>query len=188
MERIKLNFSETIHKVMLGEQEIEIKPWIEADEALYIISDVLEKTRQNILNKSDDHIVLYWAIAQMNMLIAQFATNIDLEDVDIESLGKTGIFKLLEENVTNYNMIKDMVIVGLEMLFNGLILDKLSDVASLDDLENANDKIEKYMTSNENSDKVKSLIEVMLANNPRLASELDKMNTPGDGKDGGNEK
>jgi hypothetical protein len=89
-------------------------------------------------------------------------------------LGSAGIFNIVKEKVLNYDNIKSAVISVLGMIGDGLIISQLGNVASLDDLEKAQTQIDDYMNNKETSDKMKELIEVMLANNPKVADELEK--------------
>ena len=75
------------------------------------------------------------------------------------------------------------------MIGNGLIIEQLGNIASLDDLQKAENQIEDYMHNDEYSDKIKGLIEVMLANNPKVADELEKtLEANGDDADNGDKK
>lgn len=184
--KLKTNKLETI-KHTIDEQVIEITPWVEASKAIYIIDECCKMAKNMIKDKNDDSVVLYSTMAQMNMLVAYFTTNLDLEDLDIEEIGKTNLFKWLAEDVMNYEMIKSSIIAGLNMLNCGVIIEQLSNVASIEDLSKAQNEIANYMKNEENSDKINKLIETMLANNPKLASTLNDSIVAGDKENGDKE-
>ena len=108
------------------------------------------------------------------MLMAYFATNIELDDIDISMLGATPIFRWLEQDVNNYTIIKDSVLAGLDMTFNGLVLEQVSNISSVEEIEKAQEDIMNLVTKTEQSNNLTKLIEVMLANNPKIADELGK--------------
>ena len=183
MEKIKITNVIPEHKVMLGEQEITIKPYLSTTEIVYIVDDTCQKAKELIEEKSDDSVVLCSALSNMNMLITYFVTNIDVEDLEIEDITKMGVLSLLRQYVENYDLVRDILISGLSMMFNGLILDKLSNIASLEDLESAEKNISNYMNDDKNSANLSKLVEVMLANNPAIAKAIN-----GEMKDGNKEQ
>ena len=179
MEKIKIDWDKLKNESKnatheLGDSTIIIDKWIEPQNALYIISNSLELAKKLIQDKSDDAVVLYSVIAHMNMLMAYFATNIELDDIDISMLGETPIFRWLEQDVNNYTIIKDSVLAGLDMTFNGLVLEQVSNISSVEEIEKAQEDIMSLVTKTEQSNNLTKLIEVMLANNPKIADELGK--------------
>ena len=94
-----------------------------------------------------------------------------------------GVLSLLRQYVENYDFVRDILISGLSMMFNGLILDKLSNIASLEDLESTEKNISNYMNDDKNSANLSKLVEVMLANNPAIAKAIN-----GEMKDGNKEQ
>jgi hypothetical protein len=155
----------------------------------FIVDESCAYFKDLISQNQSDAIALSFTIAKMNMLIVALATNIDVEDVDADTIGEAGIFNIVKEKVLNYNSIKDAVIAGTNMVGNGLIIEQLGNIVSLDDLQKAETQIEGYMNNDEYSEKIKGLIEVMLANNPRIADELGKtLSSNGDDENDRNEK
>lgn len=188
-EKIKIDFKKkAIGSFKVGEQTIKVKPWLDIKEAAFIVDESCSYFKDLISQNQSDAIATSLAFAKMNLLITALATNLDLEDIDADVVGSAGIFNIMEEKVMNYNIIKDSVLSGMNMIGNGLIIDQLSNIASLDDLEKAQNQISDYMQNNEYSDKVKGLIEVMLANNPKVANELEKLTISGDENNDGDKK
>ena len=188
-EKIKIDFKKkAIGNFKVGDQTVKVKPWLEMGEVAYIIDETCIYFKDLIAQNQSDAIVLVSTLAKMNMLITALATNIDLNDVEADVVGQSGIFNIIQEKVLNYNLIKDAVLSGMSMIGDGLIIGQLGNIASLDDLEKAQNQISDYMQNDEYSEKVKGLIEVMLANNPKVANELEKLTISGDDSNGGNEK
>ena len=188
-EKVKIDFkNKALTNVKIGDASIKIKPWLNMNEIVFIADESCAYFKDLISQNQGDAIALSFTLAKMKMLIVALATNLDIDDVEADTLGASGIFNIIEEKVLNYNMIKDIVLAGINMIGNGLIIEQLSHIASLDDLEKAQDKIDGYMQNDEYSDKVKGLIEVMLANNPMVAKELNGMISSGDDNKNGNKE
>ena len=189
-DKIKVDFkAKSNTSVKIGDSSIKIKPWLNMNEVVFIADESCAYFKDLIAQNQGDAIALAFTIAKMNMLIVALATNLDIEDIEADVLGAAGIFNIIEEKVLNYNMIKDIVIAGTHMIGNGLIIEQLGNIASLDDLQKAENQIEDYMHNDEYSDKIKGLIEVMLANNPKVADELEKtLEANGDDADNGDKK
>lgn len=174
-DRVKIDVKKKqTSTVKIGDVSIKIKPWISLAEAVYIVDESCFYGKQLIDEKQSDATVLVSALTKMDMLITLLATNIDMDDLDADDLGSAGIFNIVREKVLNYDNIKSAVISVLGMIGDGLIISQLGNVASIDDLEKAQGQIDDYMNNKETSDKMKELIEVMLANNPKVADELEK--------------
>ena len=184
-ERVKIRINKQADVVAkIGNTPVFIKRWLNIDEVAYIIDETCSYFKQLISDGQNDAVVLTSTFAKMDMLTAFLATNVDLTDLDADEVGSTGLFNLVRENLYNYDMIKNAVIVGTSMIGDSFIIEQMGNVASLDDLEKAQNQIEGFMNKDENSDKVKFLIEAMLANNPALANELDNLVAKGDVEDG----
>lgn len=188
-EKVKIEFDDMEYEnFQIGDKTIKIRPWLSLGEMVYIVETVCTYGKELILNGKSDAIVLVSALVKMEMLITALATNIDMEDVEADKLGEAGIFRFVKEKVLNYDLIKTSIIAGLGMLGDGLIIKQLGNIASLDDLEKAQEKIDGYMKDENNSEKVKSLIEIMLANNPAVAKEINNLVPTGDDGDNGDKE
>lgn len=188
-DRIKVDLKKKqMSNVKIGDVSIKIKPWLDLAEVVYIVDESCFYGKQLIDEKQSDATVIVSALTKMDMLIVLLATNIDMEDLDADTLGSAGIFDIVREKVLNYENIKSSVLSVLNMVGDGLVISQLGNVASLDDLEKAQEQIDGYMKNGETSDKMKELIEIMLANNPKVADELDKIISNGDDDKNGNEK
>lgn len=184
-DKIKIDFKKkSISNVKIGEQTIKIKPWLSLGEMVYIVENVCDYGKELILAGKSDAVVLISALAKMEMLITALSTNIDMNDIEADELGEAGVFNIIREKVLNYDLIKTAIISGLGMLGDGLIIQQLGNIASIDDLEKAQEKIDTYMHDETKSEQVKQLIEIMLANNPKVANELDKAIPSGDDDNG----
>lgn len=184
-EKIKVNFKEKPYgSFKIGDNTIKVKQWLNISEVAYIINETCSYYKDLIAQNQSDAVVLVATISKMNMLIVALATNLDLENIEADTLGGAGIFNIMQEKILNYNMIRDLVISGMSMIGDGLIIGQLGNIASIDDLEKAQNQISDYMQNDEYSEKVKGLIEVMLANNPKVANELENMITTGDDNSG----
>lgn len=184
-DKIKIDFKKkSISNVKIGEQTIKIKPWLSLGEMVYIVENVCNYGKELILAGKSDAVVLISALAKMEMLITALSTNIDMDDIEADELGEAGVFNIIREKVLNYDLIKTAIISGLGMLGDGLIIQQLGNIASIDDLEKAQEKIDTYMHDETKSEQVKQLIEIMLANNPKVANELDKTIPSGDDDNG----
>ena len=188
-EKIKIDFKKKGYgSFKIGDKTIKVKPWLSLGEMVYVIETVCDYSKELILNGKSDAIVLISALIKMEMLITALATNIDMEEIEADDLGEAGIFNVVKEKVLNYDLIKTSVIAGLGMLGDGLIIKQLGNIASLDDLEKAQEKIDSYMNDENKSEQVKNLIEIMLANNPTVAKELNNLIPSGeDNKNGDKE-
>ena len=172
-DRVKIDLKKKqTSTVKIGDVSIKVKPWISLAEAVYIVDESCFYGKQLIEEKQSDATVVLSTLTKMDMLITLLATNIDMDDLDADFLGSAGIFAIVKEKVLNYDNIKDSVLSVLSMIGDGLVISQLGNIASIDDLEKAQEQIDGYMKNGETSDKMKELIEVMLANNPRVADEL----------------
>jgi hypothetical protein len=188
-EKIKVEFKKKSYgSFKIGDSVVKIKHWLSLQEVTFIVDECCSYFKELISQGQSDAIAIVYTFAKMDMLITLLATNLDLDDIDADVLGEAGVFNFIQEKVLNYNEIKSAIVIGSNMIGDGMIIEQLSNIASLDDLENAQSKISDYMNNDEYSDKVKGLIEVMLANNPKVASELEKVVSNGDDVNGGNEE
>ena len=180
-DKVKININKDLKEIVkLGDVSVEIRRWLNIDEVAYIIDETCSYFKQLIGDGQNDAVVLTATFAKMDMLIALLATNVDLTDLDADEVGSSGLFNIVKANLYNYDMIKNAVVVGASMIGDSFIIEQMGNIASLDDLEKAQNQIEGFMNKEENSDKVKVLIETMLANNPALANELDNLSSKGD--------
>jgi hypothetical protein len=157
----------------IGDSTVKIKTWLNTEEVAYIVDESCAYFKELIGEDDSDAVILVSTLLKMEMLIVLLATNLDIEDLDANQIGETGLFDAIHSKLFNYGLIKDSVMAGMNMIGNGLIINQMSQIASIEDLSNAENQIKGYMEG-ENSDKIKELIEVMLANNPTLANALDK--------------
>ena len=155
----------------IGDNTIKIKSWLNTEEVAYIVDESCAYFKELIGEDNSDAVVLVSTLLKMDMLTVLLATNLDVEGLDANQIGATGLFDAIHSKLLNYNLIKDSVIAGMNMIGNGLIINQMSQIASIEDLSNAEEQIKGYMEG-DNSDKIKELIEVMLANNPMLANAL----------------
>lgn len=161
--------SDTTFKI--GDNTVKIKTWLNTEEVAYIVDESCAYFKELVGEDNSDAVVLVSTLLKMDMLTVLLATNLDVEGLDANQIGATGLFDAIRNKLLNYNLIKDSVIAGMNMIGNGLIISQMSQIASIEDLSNAEEQIKGYMEG-DNSDKIKELIEVMLANNPMLANAL----------------
>lgn len=161
--------SDTTFKI--GDNTVKIKTWLNTEEVAYIVDESCAYFRELVGEDNSDAVVLVSTLLKMDMLTVLLATNLDVEGLDANQIGATGLFDAIRNKLLNYNLIKDSVIAGMNMIGNGLIINQMSQIASIEDLSDAEEQIKGYMES-DSSDKVKELIEIMLANNPALAKAL----------------
>lgn len=161
--------SDTTFKI--GDNTVKIKTWLNTEEVAYIVDESCAYFKELVGEDNSDAVVLVSTLLKMDMLTVLLATNLDVEGLDANQIGATGLFDAIRNKLLNYNLIKDSVIAGMNMIGNGLIINQMSQIASIEDLSNAEEQIKGYMEG-DNSDKIKELIEVMLANNPMLANAL----------------
>lgn len=161
--------SDTTFKI--GDNTVKIKTWLNTEEVAYIVDESCAYFKELVGEDNSDAVVLVSTLLKMDMLTVLLATNLDVEGLDANQIGATGLFDAIHNKLLNYNLIKDSVIAGMNMIGNGLIINQMSQIASIEDLSNAEEQIKGYMEG-DNSDKIKELIEVMLANNPMLANAL----------------
>lgn len=161
--------SDTTFKI--GDNTVKIKTWLNTEEVAYIVDESCAYFRELVGEDNSDAVVLVSTLLKMDMLTVLLATNLDVEGLDANQIGATGLFDAVRNKLLNYNLIKDSVIAGMNMIGNGLIINQMSQIASIEDLSDAEEQIKGYMES-DSSDKVKELIEIMLANNPALAKAL----------------
>lgn len=172
-DRVKIDLKKKqVSNVKVGDVSIKVKPWLDLAEVVYIVDESCFYGKQLIDEKQSDATVTVSTLTKMNMLITLLATNIDMDDLDADVLGSAGIFNIIKEKVLNYEDIKSCVLSVLGMIGDGLVITQMGNIASLDDLEKAQEHLDDYMNSGETSDKMKELIEIMLANNPKVAEEL----------------
>ena len=187
--KIKLNLKKkAVCTAKIGDTSIKIKPWLTLAEVVYIVEQVCNYGKDLISNGQSDAMVLVSVLAKMELYITALATNIDVDNVEADDLGQAGIFSIIKDKVLNYELIKTAILGGLGMIGDGFIIGQLGNIASLDDLEKAQEKIDNYMKDDTKSEQIKNLVEVMLANNPTVANELNNMMASGDEKHDGDEK
>lgn len=161
--------SDTTFKI--GDNTVKIKTWLNTEEVAYIVDESCAYFKELIGEDNSDAVILVSTLLKMDMLTVLLATNLDVEGLDANQIGATGLFDAIRNKLLNYNLIKDSVIAGMNMIGNGLIINQMSQIASIEDLSDAEEQIKGYMEG-DSSDKVKELIEIMLANNPALAKAL----------------
>ena len=111
-EKIKVNFKEKPYgSFKIGDNTIKVKQWLNISEVAYIINETCSYYKDLIAQNQSDAVVLVATISKMNMLIVALATNLDLENIEADTLGGAGIFNIIQDKVLNYNMIKDLVII-----------------------------------------------------------------------------
>lgn len=171
-DKIKIDMkSKGTSTYKIGDASVKIKSWINSDEVAYIVNDVLYNFKETI-QQEEDAVALVGALLRMDLLIVALATNLDINELTADEVGATGLFNAIHEKVLNYGLIKDAVISGMNIAGDGIIVDKIGDMATVEELEKTTEQIKEQFEAN--PEKANELVKIMLANNPALAKELNR--------------
>lgn len=173
-------------KKRIGGKEIEMYDYILESEILYCLRETLDLYTQDTftMDKSvyTTPIELY---ANMDILVIQLCTNIDISNIAFDEMCKLGVHEFLEKNLKGYGTLKNAVAIGVQHIHTIKILEIIGKMATIDELEETTKELSDIM-ENGLPDNVRDLVMVQIAENPQIAEVFNNL-TNGVGSNGLNE-
>lgn len=166
-EKIKLNpveIDNVVEKEICG-QKFKFNKYLETQYYGFIIDECIHKFLE--IGKDTEFANSIRVIMQtMNICLCYLTTNIDISDIAYDDLNIMGVFKIIEENLINYQEIKDSVLVSFGILFSYMSYDTLRELPTSKQMTENLQEITEVFKSN--PEKAKEYANIVMANHPEL--------------------
>lgn len=151
-------------------KEVSLYESMTKEEILYCLDDTINIYYTNTYEKNHDAFLTPSEMyANLDILVMQLCTNIDIEGMDFETMCKIGVHDFLKDNIKNYDLMSNTLHI-LAIQTNIIkVLNGINNIASLDDLDYTERNL-KGMLENGVPENVVNLIMAYVADNPSIAN------------------
>jgi hypothetical protein len=175
-----------IIKKRIGGKEIQMYDAIEENEIILAVGQALSSySKDTFQNDKDMYLTPIELYANLDILITQLCTNIDVENFDFNSMCSLGLHDFLKKNLKGYSIAENAVKIGVQHVHTYKTLEVLDHVASIDELEENEEKL-KILLEDGIPENVRDLILAQLVDSPSVGKFYDEFNAAmvGEEKDG----
>lgn len=164
-------------KKRIGGREIQIYDSLTNDEIVFCVNESLKLYNQDTFEEDVDmNITPVELYANLDILVLQVATNVDVTDFDFEIMCGLGIHDFLKNNIKGYSLIESAIIVGVQHVHTCKMLEGIEHIATIDELEETTENFDK-MIKDGIPENVKDLVMANMVENPALQKIYDELNS-----------
>lgn len=106
-EKVKINFKKKRRITKkIGDQSFKIKPFITIDEKEYILNEICKSFNSRLEENEEASYIIAGIQADLDVLVCSICTNVDLSDIEYETIYNSEFIPMVKENIINYKDIE----------------------------------------------------------------------------------
>lgn len=93
----------------IGDQSFKIKPFISIEEKEYILNQICKSLSERISEKENIVPLMLGVQADLDLLICAICTNVNMDNIDYETVYNSEFLTLVKDNIVNYKDIENTI-------------------------------------------------------------------------------